>query len=88
VESHASFAPLSAARLAEQLPPLRVLVATELVVARRALQLAGRRPRAGADRLYEWAASALPAGLEDRDFGTDVQVATRLVEDLLERPAR
>jgi histidine ammonia-lyase len=85
VESHASFAPVSAARLAEQLPILRVLVATELVVALRAFELAGRRPHGPhTARLHARAAAAIGAGLDDRDFGADVQGAVELVQELLE----
>ena len=45
VESHASLAPIAVRRAGEALAALRVLVATELVVAVRALRsTAGRRP--------------------------------------------
>ncbi len=81
VESHASLAPISAARLAEQLPPLKVLVAVELVVAMRALAMAGRTPSGPhTAALHARAAALLPAELADRDFGHDVHVATSLVE--------
>lgn len=78
VESHASFAPLAAARLADMVAPLRTLVATELVVARRALQLRGARPAGpGTAALYDAAGAALPGGIEDRDFGAEVRLAER-----------
>jgi histidine ammonia-lyase len=81
VESHANLAPISAARLADQLSPLKVLVAVELVVALRALAVTGRGARGPrtAD-LYARAAAALPAELSDRDFGQDVHVATTLID--------
>ena len=44
VESHSSLAPIAARRARETLNALRVAVATELVVAVRALRLAGQEP--------------------------------------------
>jgi histidine ammonia-lyase len=76
VESHASLATISARRTAEVLRVLEPLVATELVVAVRALRLAGRTPvGAGTTRLFELASDVLPAGFEDRMLGTDVEAA-------------
>ncbi len=81
VESHASFAPVAARRLGEALAPLRVLVATELVVAVRALRLAGREPTgAGTSELFA-AASGLPEGLADRELHPDVDAALELLAD-------
>jgi histidine ammonia-lyase len=81
VESHASLAPISAARLAEQLPALRVLVAVELVVALRALAVAEWAPRGPRTaELHARASAVLPAGRGDRDFGQDVQIAAGLIE--------
>ena len=61
VESHASLAATAAVRTAELLRAMRVLVATELVVAMRALALAERRPSgAGVQALFEAAARAHP----------------------------
>ncbi len=80
VESHASLAATAAARTAEMLEAMEVLVATELVVAIRALRMAGRVPAgAGIQPLFEAIAGALPAGLEDRRFGEDVETARELV---------
>ena len=80
VESHASLAATAAARTAEMLDAMRVLVATELVVAVRALRMAGRAPAgAGIQPLFEAIAGTLPAGLEDRTFGGDVEAARELV---------
>lgn len=80
VESHASLAATSARYAAEQLDAVRVLVATELVVAMRALELSRRVPRgAGTSRLFALARERLPVGLEDRRFSEDVEAAVRLV---------
>jgi histidine ammonia-lyase len=82
VESHASLAATSARRTAQVLDGMRVLVATELVVAVRALALAGRSPAGAVTReLFEAASSALPAGLEDRAFGHDVEAACTVLDD-------
>ena len=78
VESHASLAATAAARTAELLHAMSVLVATELVVAVRALRFAGREPAgAGVRALFDAAARALPADLEDRAFGHDVEAALK-----------
>ena len=59
VESHSSLAPIAARRAHETLHALRVVVATELVVAMRALRLAGQKPAgAGTRPLYAAARSA------------------------------
>jgi histidine ammonia-lyase len=82
VESHASFAATALARLEQALAALEPLVATEFVVALRALRLAGRKPAGeGTARLYALAASALPASLEDRPLGPDVRTAAELLRD-------
>jgi histidine ammonia-lyase len=76
VESHASFAAIAARHTERVLDALRVLVATELVVAMRALALAGREPvGVGTRALFELARRVLPVGLEDRRFGEDVELA-------------
>ena len=65
VESHSSLAPIAARRAHESLAALRVLIATELVVAVRALRLAGIEPvGAGTRPLYEAAADRLDPDLE------------------------
>ena len=59
-----------------------VLVATELVVAVRALNLAGRTPAgAGLQPLFAAATDTLPAGAEDRAFGQDVEAARGLLRE-------
>ncbi len=81
VESHASLAATGARRTAELLGAMRVLVATELVVAVRALRMTGRASTgAGTRRLFEAATRVLPAGLEDRPFGRDVSAACEVLE--------
>lgn len=80
VESHASFAPTAARHTERTLDAIRVLVATELVIAMRALALARREPAgAGTRVLFEAARSALPLGLEDRRFGEDVKLAAEVL---------
>ena len=80
VESHASLAATAATRTAEMLEAMNVLVATELVVAVRALNLAARTPAgAGPRPLFDAATEILPAGAEDRAFGQDVEAARRLL---------
>lgn len=86
VESHASLAATAASRTAQMLAAMEVLVATELVVALRALQLADRVPAgAGVQRLYAAAERALPGGMDDRRFGDDVEAARGLLGELAER---
>jgi histidine ammonia-lyase len=80
VESHASLAATAAARTAQLLDAMSVLVATELVVAVRALRIAGRVPTgAGVRALFEAAAEVIPEGLADRAFGADVEAARELL---------
>ena len=81
VESHASFAPAACRRACEALAPLRVAVAVELVVALRALRMAGREPRgAGARALVAFAGPLLSAELDDRPLHPDVAAAQTLIE--------
>jgi histidine ammonia-lyase len=76
VESHASLSSIAVRRTADALEALRLLVATELVVAFRAIRHAGRTPAgAGTQRMFELADELLPGGLEDRAFGRDVELA-------------
>jgi histidine ammonia-lyase len=76
VESHASLAPVALRRAEEVLAAMRVLVATELVVAVRALRLTGRESRAA---LFAAAAAVLDPELEDRALHPDVTAATALI---------
>jgi histidine ammonia-lyase len=81
VESHSSLAPIAARRAHETLAALRVAVATELVVAVRALRLAEQRPiGAGSQAMWEAAAARLDPDLHDRPLHPDVELARQLVE--------
>jgi histidine ammonia-lyase len=81
VESHSSLAPIAARRAQETLDALRVAVATELVVAVRALRLAGQRPVGGGNQqLWEAASERLDEDLADRPLHPDIEVARRLIE--------
>ena len=86
IESHASFAPL-AARMAEQaLDSAAVAVATELVVAVRALRMRGLEPAGSpAAELFAAAASRLDADVSDRALTEDIEAARLLVSE--ESPA-
>jgi histidine ammonia-lyase len=65
------------------LDAMEVLVATELVVALRALRFAERDPSgAGVRDLFGAAIEALPSGREDRVFGEDVETARELLHGL------
>jgi histidine ammonia-lyase len=80
VESHASLAATAANMSAQLLEAMGVLVATELVVAVRALRAGGRMPTgAGVRELFDAAAQVLPESPEDRAFGQDVEAARELL---------
>lgn len=82
VESHASLAPIAIRRLAQIVDAVRIAVATELVVAVRALALAEQAP-VGAGTRAVWAAARerLGGGLEDRPLHPDVEAARLLLCD-------
>jgi histidine ammonia-lyase len=81
VESHSSLAPIAARRAHETLNALRVAVATELVVAVRALRLAGQEPQGtGTRALWQLAAERLNPDLEDRPLHPDIEAARQLIE--------
>ena len=80
VESHASFAPLAARLADEALDSAGVAVATELVVAVRALRMRGLEPSGTpAGELFASAAPQLDPDMEDRPLGEDVETARRLL---------
>ena len=82
VESHSSLAPIAVRRARETLDALRVAVAVELVVAVRALRLAGETPSgAGNQALWRAAVAVLPPELADRPLAPDVEAARRLIAD-------
>jgi histidine ammonia-lyase len=76
VESHGSLAPVALRRAEEALAAMRVLVATELVIAMRALRLGGRTSAAA---LFARAAAVLDDDLRDRPLHPDVTAATALI---------
>ncbi len=81
VESHSSLAPIAARRAHETLQALRVAVATELVIAVRALRMAGQEPvGAGTAELWRTASERLDPDLGDRPLHPDVEAARRLIE--------
>jgi histidine ammonia-lyase len=80
VESHASFAPFAARLAHDALDSATVLVATELVVAVRALRIRGLAPSdTPADGLFGRAAAVLDADMGDRALSDDVEAARRLL---------
>ncbi len=80
VESHSSLAPIAARRAHETLDALRVAVATELVVAVRAMRIAGQEPTgAGTRALWRAATERLDPSLEDRPLHPDVEAARLLI---------
>jgi histidine ammonia-lyase len=80
VESHASLAPIAARRAHETLHALQVLIATELVVAVRALRIAGHEPTGTGSRpLFVSAAARLDPSLEDRPLHPDIEIARVLI---------
>jgi histidine ammonia-lyase len=81
VESHSSLAPIAARRAQQAIDALRIAVATELVVAVRALRLAGQEPLgAGNQALWAAAAELLSDDLADRPLSPDVELARGLIE--------
>jgi histidine ammonia-lyase len=82
VESHSSLAPIAVRRAQDTLEALRVAVAVELVVAVRALRVAGLAPLgAGTQALWDEACAVLDEDLADRPLHPDVEAARQLVED-------
>jgi histidine ammonia-lyase len=80
IESHASFAPTAARLAAAALDHYADALAAELVVAIRALRLAGRAPRgAGTRALHARAGAALAADLGDRPLAQDLRNARSVV---------
>lgn len=83
VEDGASFSPEAARRTSELVLAYRVVVASELVVAVRALRQRGVAPRG--DRLraaYDAAAAVLDPDMADRDLAADLAAAQDLLDVL------
>ena len=82
VESHSSLAPIAARRAHETLQALRVLIATELVVAVRALRLGQHQPSGtGTRALFDSAAAKLNPDLDDRPLHPDIEIARIMIDD-------
>ena len=80
VEHHASFTGLAARRTEEALAAARIAIATELVLAVRALRLRGLEPLGDAPRgLFDEAARRISADMADRPLGDDVEAARELL---------
>ncbi|HEX2105004.1 MAG TPA: aromatic amino acid lyase, partial [Solirubrobacteraceae bacterium] len=79
MESHASFAPAAARQTAAALDRYADALATELVLAVRALRLSDRTP-AGNRTLWDRAAAALSAELADRPLARDLARARVLLD--------
>jgi histidine ammonia-lyase len=80
IESHASFAALAARQTDAALACYADTLASELVLATRALRLAGRVPAGrGTRALFDAAAAELDADLGDRPLAGDLQRARRLI---------
>jgi histidine ammonia-lyase len=80
VESHASFAPVAAGLTERALDAAAVVLATELVVAVRAIRMSEREP-AGIPvaELFARAAAVLAPDVEDRPLAADLEAARRLL---------
>lgn len=82
VETHASLAATAARRTAELLGAMEILIATELVVAVRALRLGDRTPAGHAtSALFESAAQAITPSMVDRAFGRDIERAHKVLAE-------
>jgi len=82
IESHANFAGHSARRTSDALARMAVAVSAELVLAVRAVRLAGRRPTGpGVAALYDAADAQLDPDMQDRPLSGDLETARRLLFD-------
>jgi histidine ammonia-lyase len=80
VESHASFAPFAARLAHDALDSATVTIATELVLAVRALRVRGLAPSdTPAGELFARAAAVLDADMADRPLSDDVEAAGRVL---------
>jgi histidine ammonia-lyase len=80
IESHASFAPLAARMTQEALDSAAVAVATELVLAVRALRMRALDPSGTpAGELFAEAAASLDPDPSDRALNEDIEAARRLL---------
>jgi histidine ammonia-lyase len=82
IESHANFAGHSARRTSDALGRMAVAVSAELVLAVRALRLAGRAPAApGVRALFAAASDCLDPDMADRPLSGDLEAARQLLFD-------
>jgi histidine ammonia-lyase len=82
IESHANFAGHSARRTSDALARMAVAVSAELVLAVRALRLAGRAPAApGVRGLFDAAGACLDPDMSDRPLSGDLEAARQLLFD-------
>lgn len=80
VENHASFTALAARQLDRALNHYATVVGCELVVAIRALRMAGRTlPTAAGQAVFDRAAAVLPYDLADRPMSDDIAAAAELL---------
>jgi histidine ammonia-lyase len=83
VEDIAPQTPLAIAKLADQLPPLRILGAVEALVAAQAVDLRGEvRLAARTRRLYEAVRAVVPHLEDDREPAPDIEQVAVLAADL------
>jgi histidine ammonia-lyase len=83
VEEHAGFATQSARATTEVIDAYRVVLASELVAAVRALRMRGRRPAAQVlAQALDLAIAVLPAATGDRALDTDLTLAKDLLPEL------
>lgn len=87
VEEHAAFSPQAARAAAAMVPPLRTVVACELIAAVRGLRQRDIAP-AGAQlrALYEECRGRLPDDDEDRPLDTDIAAAEQVIAALAADP--
>src|SRR5436190_136839 len=82
IESHANFAGHSARRTSDALGRMAVAISAELVLAVRALRLAGRTPAApGVRALFAAASDCLDPDMADRPLSGDLEAARQLLFD-------
>jgi histidine ammonia-lyase len=83
LESHAPFAPVAVRHAHAALERCADALATELVLAMRALHAGGRPPAgAGTGPLHARLRARLGSALEDRPLADDLQIARRLLPEL------
>lgn len=82
LEEHSSFAYQSARQTLRSLTALRLVLASELVTAVRALRQRGIRPGGPLEPAYDTAAAKLSPEMNDRQLSADVEIAAGLIGEL------